>query len=69
MSDPSEILNILVAKATAAPPDEPPQVLDRSYGFLVFPYTGLKVLLPNPNSGVFVFPINSAPAARNLATI
>ncbi len=51
------------ATATAAPPDEPPHVVARSYGFLVAPNTVLNVWLPAPNSGVLVLPSRIAPAA------
>src|SRR5262249_43494888 len=44
------------ASATAAPPDDPPQVFVRSHGFRVVPNTVLKVCDPAPNSGVFVLP-------------
>ena len=50
------------ATATAAPPEDPPQVLERSYGLRVAPNTLLKVCEPAPNSGVFVLPIRIAPA-------
>src|SRR6267142_1865948 len=40
------------ATATAAPPEEPPQVFERSYGLRVAPNTALKVWLPAPNSGL-----------------
>jgi hypothetical protein len=50
------------ATATAAPPLEPPQVLERSYGFRVAPNTALKVCEPAPNSGVLVLPTVTAPA-------
>ena len=50
------------ANATAAPPDEPPQVFVRSYGLRVAPKTGLNVWEPAPNSGVLVLPMVIAPA-------
>ena len=56
------------ATATAAPPDEPPQVFARSYGFLVAPNTLLNVWLPAPNSGVLVLPSRITPAAERRAT-
>ena len=52
-----------VASAAAAPPDEPPALRDGSNGFLVVPYTRLNEWDPAPNSGVFVLPIGTAPAA------
>src|SRR3954468_6876576 len=51
------------ATATAAPPDEPPQVRVASYGFLVAPKTLLNVWLPAANSGRLVLPRVIAPAA------
>ena len=57
------------ASATAAPPLLPPQVFDISYGFRVAPNTSLMVCEPAPNSGVFVFPMVIAPAARSRSTI
>ena len=52
------------ASATAEPPDDPPQVRDRSHGFRVVPKTVLNVCDPAPNSGVFVLPSITAPASR-----
>ena len=52
-----------LATATAAPPEEPPQVFDRSYGLRVAPNTLLNVCEPAPNSGVLVLPMRIAPAA------
>src|SRR5258705_13247902 len=54
--------------ATAAPPDEPPQVFVRSYGLRVAPKTRLKVCEPAPNSGTLVLPRKMAPAARMRVT-
>src|SRR5260221_2475112 len=56
------------ASATAAPPEEPPHVFDRSYGFRVAPKTVLNVCDPAPNSGVFVLPMMIAPARRMRST-
>src|SRR5438874_4868200 len=56
------------AMATAAPPAEPPQVFERSYGLRVVPKTALKVWLPAPNSGVLVLPIVMAPTADRRST-
>ena len=53
------------ATAAAAPPLEPPGVFDRSDGLRVTPKTALNVCEPAPNSGVFVLPMISAPAARS----
>src|SRR5262245_2808524 len=68
MSLPSAIGIIPQARATAAPPLEPPHVLEGSYGFNVAPKTGLKVWEPAPNSGVLVFPMVMAPAPRSRST-
>ena len=57
------------ATAAAAPPEEPPEVLARSYGLRVAPNTLLKVWLPAPNSGVLVLPIVIAPAAPSRSTM
>src|SRR5215831_8959940 len=56
------------ASATAAPPDEPPQVFVKSYGFRVAPNTLLNVCDPEPNSGVLDLPIMIAPARRIRST-
>src|SRR5258706_16409265 len=56
------------ATVTAAPPEEPPQVLDKSYGLRVGPNTALNVWLPAPNSGVLVLPRVIAPAAPRRST-
>ena len=68
MSEPSAIGTIPQASATAAPPELPPQVLERSYGLRVAPKTALNVWDPSPNSGVFVFPTVIAPAAFSRRT-
>ena len=67
-SEPSATGSIPEATAAAAPPDDPPGVLDRSHGLRVAPKTALNVCEPAPNSGVFVLPITSAPAARSRST-
>ena len=56
------------ATATAAPPEEPPQVFARSDGLRVAPNTALQVWLPAPNSGVLVLPRVMAPAAVSRST-
>ncbi len=68
VSLPSAIGTMHVASATAAPPLDPPQVFDGSYGLRVAPNTRLNVCDPAPNSGVFVLPIVIAPAARMRST-
>ena len=57
-----------VARATAAPPLEPPHVRARFQGFRVAPKTALIVLPPAPNSGVLVLPTTIAPAAFRRST-
>jgi hypothetical protein len=57
------------ATATAAPPEEPPQVLARSYGLRVAPNTRLNVWLPAPNSGVLVLPIRITPSPASRVTM
>ena len=57
-----------VASATAAPPDEPPQVSAGFHGLRVTPNTSLKVLAPAPNSGVLVLPSTIPPAASIRST-
>src|SRR5688572_31983808 len=64
VSLPSAMGTIPVASATAAPPLLPPHVLPVSYGFFVAPKIVLNVCDPAPNSGVFVLPNVTAPAAR-----
>ena len=65
---PSAIGTIPLASAAAAPPEEPPALLDRSWGLRVGPKTGLNVWEPAPNSGVFVLPSMTAPASRTRTT-
>src|SRR5215475_13955035 len=69
VSEPWAIGPIPVARATAAPPLEPPQVSAGFHGFRVAPNTVLKVLPPAPNSGVLVLPSTMAPAALRRSTI
>lgn len=54
------------ATAAASPPLDPPLVRDRSQGLLVRPYSKLSVSHAIRNSGVFVVPSTTAPAARSL---
>ena len=67
-SEPSAKGSMPQATETAAPPDEPPQVLLASNGLSVVPNTALKVCEPAPNSGVFVLPSVIAPAACRRST-
>ena len=62
-SEPSASQAMPVASATAAPPEEPPQVRSRFHGLRVMPNTSLKVLAPAPNSGVLDLPSTTPPAA------
>src|SRR5262245_66389300 len=67
-SVPSASAIIPVASAAAPPPVDPPALFDGSHGFSVRPNTALKVLAPAANSGQFVLPTITAPAARSRAT-
>ncbi len=51
------------ATATAEPPLEPPEVRCGSHGLCVAPCNSGSVVGASPNSGVFVFPSISSPAA------
>ncbi len=55
------------AQAAAAPPLEPPGVFARSHGLRVMPVSGLSVTAFQPNSGVVVLPISTAPCSRSRA--
>src|SRR5882724_575253 len=57
------------AIAAAVPPDEPPGVFLVFHGLRVTPVSGLSVVPFQPNSGVVVFPIKTAPASRSRATV
>src|SRR5438477_10448391 len=56
------------ATAAAAPPDDPPDVRDKSHGLAVRPNSGASVKHLWPNSGVAVLPTSTAPAALSRAT-
>lgn len=56
------------ATAAALPPLDPPAVRDRSYGLRVTPLSGESVTPFQPNSGVVVLPIRTAPFSRSRAT-
>src|SRR6202161_4197722 len=56
------------ATAAAAPPPDPPAVRSGSHGLRVTPVSGLSVTPFQPNSGVVVFPISTAPCSRSRAT-
>src|SRR6266851_6579793 len=67
-SDPLAMGAIPVARATPAPPDDPPQVRVVSNGLPVGPNTRLVVFEPTPNSGELVLPKMTAPWRRIRAT-
>ncbi len=52
------------AVAAAAPPLEPPGVRDVSHGLRQTPLSSDSVIAIVPNSGVFVLPSTTKPAAR-----
>src|SRR5215472_18832656 len=52
------------ATAAAAPPDEPPEVRDKSHGLRVGPNMAGSVTGSSPISGVLVLPKITRPAAR-----
>src|SRR5690348_2109085 len=56
------------ASAAEEPPDEPPGVLRLFQGLRVIPVSGESVDPFQPNSGVVVFPIRTAPASRSRST-
>src|SRR5579872_2640054 len=56
------------ATPATAPPEEPPGVSRLSHGLRVTPKRSFFVYPSSVNSGTFVFPIITAPAARNRAT-
>src|SRR5690625_593911 len=59
---------ILATTDAAAPPLDPPGVLSKFQGFRVVQKTELYVTPLYRNSGVFVFPMNMAPASRRRTT-
>ncbi len=69
VSEPIAIGHMPVASATAEPPEEPAQLLVRSCGLAVAPYTALRVFAPALHSGLLVLPSAMAPAARRVATM
>src|SRR5580765_3268994 len=56
------------ASAADDPPEEPPGVFALFHGLRVMPVSGLSVEPFQPNSGVVVLPMNTAPASRSRAT-
>ena len=56
------------ARAAAVPPEEPPGVKRVFHGLRVTPNTSLYVLPPAANSGMFDFPMTSAPHASRRCT-
>ena len=67
-SEPCAIGTSPAATAAAAPPLEPPAFLPRSQGVRQGPFSGESVKAVVPNSGVFVLPRTTKPAARVRAT-
>src|ERR1700690_3522759 len=57
------------AIAADVPPDDPPGVLFLFQGLRVTPVSGLSVVPFQPNSGVVVLPMRTAPASRRRATV
>ena len=57
-----------VAAATAAPPEDPPEVISGFQGLRVMPKALLSVTAFHPISGEVVTPIKTAPFARKLLT-
>src|SRR6185295_935735 len=57
------------ANAAPAPPLDPPGVLSRSHGLRVTPVSGESVVPFQPNSGVVVLPMSTAPCSRSRATL
>ena len=55
------------ATAAAVPPDEPPDVFVGSHGLRVIPVSAELVSPLQPNSGVVVLPMSTAPASRRRA--
>ena len=63
-SPPCAMGTIRAATAAPEPPLEPPVVLVVSHGLRATPNAALSVYGVRPNSGVFDFPMNTAPALR-----
>src|SRR5437868_7489484 len=57
------------ANAADDPPEEPPGVFSLFHGLRVTPVSGESVVPFQPNSGVVVLPISTAPASRRRATL
>ena len=69
VSEPVQTGSMSVASATAEPPDEPPGFSMGLNGLPEAPHTGLRLFEPAPNSGTFVLPTTTAPAARTRPTM
>ena len=67
VSVPSPLGTMRAAMATAVPPDEPPGMRVRSYGFLTGPANELRLVLvmPKASSCRFVLPSTIAPASTS----
>ncbi len=57
------------ASAADDPPDDPPGVMALFQGLRVVPVSGESVEPFQPNSGVVVLPMSTAPASRRRATV
>src|SRR6476469_9105948 len=69
MSLPSPIACTREPTTAATPPLLPPALRAGAYGLVVVPKTSLNVWEPAPNSGTFVFPVLTTPAALSRAMI
>ena len=67
-SEPCATAHRPAASAAPAPPLEPPAFRDRSHGVRQGPFRGESVKAVVPNSGVFVLPSTTKPAAFSRAT-
>ena len=68
MSVPCAAAPIPAATADPAPPEEPPGVIEASWGFSVCPCSELRQNQRSEKAGVLVRPITTAPASRRLET-
>src|SRR5579864_1000115 len=67
-SSPTAIVAKLAARQAPFPPDDPPTVLSRPYGFRVSPNSSEPSASPAPNSPSVDLPRMIAPAFLNLST-
>ncbi len=68
VSDPSATSASPAATAAADPPEDPPGTRSRSAGFRVGPNAEVSVVVPIPNSSMFVLPTTVAPASVRRST-